>query len=67
MPMRERTSRMDALAKRLPGLQLTEVYEPAFSLIDLFAGMVDDNELRYVPWSACISREAELRGTKKTK
>eukprot|EP00971_Amphidinium_carterae_P187005 3712003-Amphidinium_carterae.1 len=64
LPQHERGIRVDRLKERLPGLDLSEDFEPAHKLVDVAAAMVELSRVRYIPWNECISREQEVLGTK---
>eukprot|EP00971_Amphidinium_carterae_P344423 6484831-Amphidinium_carterae.2 len=59
LPQHERGLRVDCLKERLPGLDVTEDFEPAHRLVDAAAAMVETSRVRYIPWNECISREQE--------
>ena len=56
----ERDSRRDALEKKLTGFDVRGLHEPSHSLINRFATMLQKNEIRYVPWEKCTTRESEI-------
>jgi hypothetical protein len=63
----ERQARFRALQGKLPGMVLNGPWEVGHGVTDTVVTMMEDNVLRYIPWEACVSREAELQGTKKLK
>ena len=50
LPVPERNSRLDALKKRLVGLELTGKLAVAHSLVDMASQMAEDNAVKYIPW-----------------
>ncbi|CAE7654031.1 unnamed protein product [Symbiodinium sp. CCMP2592] len=61
----ERSERYERQAKKLVGISLKGPVEPADALVDLAVASYEANELRYIPWDRCVSKEAELAGEKK--
>ncbi|CAE7763142.1 unnamed protein product [Symbiodinium sp. CCMP2592] len=61
----ERSERYERQAKKLVGITLKGPLEPADALVDLAVASYEANELRYIPWDRCVSKEAELAGEKK--
>ncbi|CAE6967752.1 unnamed protein product [Symbiodinium sp. CCMP2592] len=61
----ERSERYERQAKKLVGISLKGPLEPADALVDLSVASYEANELRYIPWDRCVSKEAELAGEKK--
>ena len=61
----ERSERYERQARKLTGISLKGPLEPADALIDLAVASYEANELRYIPWERCVSKEAELAGEKK--
>ncbi|CAE7679226.1 rad50 [Symbiodinium sp. CCMP2592] len=61
----ERSKRYERQAKKLVGISLKGPLEPADALVDLAVASYEANELRYIPWDRCVSKEAELAGEKK--
>ena len=66
LPVLEREARRDRVAKRLTGLNLVGELEPSFRLQDLVFEIFDANNIKYVPWEACTSRDSELADGTKT-
>jgi hypothetical protein len=64
VPQPERNARLDSQKKRLLGLSLTGVHEPAHGLVDNVAQQKEDEILRYIHPEDCSSRESELRSGK---
>ena len=67
LPQAERSVRIRRLAARLPGLRLDGNMEPSHHLIDAVATMVEDNTLKYISWSECLSRDDEAVGIKRSR
>ncbi|CAE7929686.1 unnamed protein product, partial [Symbiodinium necroappetens] len=61
----ERSERYERQAKKLTGISLKGPLEPADALVDLAVASYEANELRYIPWERCVSKEAELAGERK--
>ncbi|CAE7541257.1 unnamed protein product [Symbiodinium sp. CCMP2592] len=61
----ERSEQYERQAKKLVGISLKGPLEPADALVDLAVASYEANELRYIPWDRCVSKEAELAGEKK--
>lgn len=67
MPREERNSRLLALRRRLPGLDLTELNIPSHHLVDVFSQMQEEGQMRHVPWQEYASRQDEAKGVKRVK
>ena len=67
LPLPERVSRRSDQQRRLPGIKIVGLLEPANTLIDYCQGLYDDNVLQFVDPSKCVSRDQELHGQKKEK
>ena len=67
MPAEERTVRLDRLRARYVGHDITGELEPSHALTDLLAGMLESGQIRYVTWSSCTPRDAEVHGVKNWK
>ena len=65
VPMAERSTRMDALKAALGGLDISGEHEPAHGLLDKCCAMFEQNSIKYVEPSACISRSFEVQGSEK--
>ena len=65
VPNAERAARHIEQKARLRGLNLEGEFECSHSLLDIVAQQFERDELRYVPISACATREQELTGIKK--
>ena len=65
LPAEERIVRLARLRTRFPGMDIDGVYAPSHSLVDLLTQMLETNQIRYVPWSACTCRDQEVLGVKK--
>jgi hypothetical protein len=61
----ERASRYDIQQLKLQGLVLRGELECSDGLIDLAISQFDDNRLRYIKWSQCLKKEAEMDGVRK--
>ncbi len=57
----ERSERHEQQAKRLVGVSIKGSSEPSEQLVDLCVGIYERNQLAYVPWSKCSSREQEVQ------
>jgi len=65
LPLPEREAKRLKQQASLTGIRIQGPLEPAHSVIDALHSMKDDDILRYLDPSQCISREMELKGTKK--
>ena len=62
----ERSERFEAQQKRLTGVKITGMLEPADSLVDAAVAIYESDRIKYIEWQNCISREHEiLTSTKK--
>ena len=61
----ERAERYERQVKKLTGVSLRGPLEPADALVDAAVASYEANELKYIPWEKCVSKEDELRGEKK--
>ena len=59
MPQPEREQRFQALRATLPGMACTGVHEPADSLVDRMAQMLERGRLLYIAWQDCPSKDQE--------
>ena len=64
LPIQEVASRFSALELKLAPLKIESVLEPSHTLINSMAQCLDDGRLRYIEWSKCTSRSAELNNVK---
>ena len=64
LPIQEIAARFSALEKKLQPLKIENVLEPSHSLVNSLAQCADDGRLRYIEWSRCTSRSAELNNVK---
>eukprot|EP00435_Cladocopium_sp_Y103_P058259 s502_g20.t1 len=64
LPIQEIATRFTALEKKLQPLKIESVLEPSHSLVNSLAQCADDGRLRYIEWSKCTSRSAELNSLK---
>ena len=60
----EREARLELQRQNLRGLDISGPLEPAHSLYDLCASMVEKNEVAYIGPTKCLSRQQELMGGK---
>ncbi|CAK9057508.1 unnamed protein product, partial [Durusdinium trenchii] len=67
MPAPERDARLALQRQHLRGLDISGPLEPAHSLYDMCAQMVERNEVAYISPSKCLSRQQELMGAKPEK
>ena len=63
----ERTVRLQKLKTDYPGLDIEGPLEPAHSLYDLVMNIYENEEIRYIAPSRCLSRQQELAGIKPEK
>ena len=56
----ERAERYNKQVSKLKGLTVKGPSEPSETLVDLAVGAYEANELRYIPWDRCTSREQEV-------
>ena len=63
----ERTQRMEALRAELRGIDIRGELEPAHGLLDKTCKMFDDNTIRWLEPSTCISRSMEVQGATKAR
>ena len=65
-PAVEREERRLRLATGLgPGVQLGNSYEPSNALVNEAAEMFEESAIKYITWSRCTDRLAEVAGLKK--
>ena len=64
LPIQEIAARFSALERKLQPLKIENVLEPSHSLVNSLAQCADDGRLRYIEWSRCTSRSAELNNVK---
>ena len=67
IPFAERSTRMEALKRRLSGVSIKGEYEPAHVLLEKACAMFDQNLVKYLEPSVCISRAYEVQGSKQTR
>ena len=58
---------MEALKRRLSGVSIKGEYEPAHVLLEKACAMFDQNLVKYLEPSVCISRAYEVQGSKQTR
>ena len=63
----EREARLELQRQTFRGLDISGPLEPAHSLYDLCASMVEKNEVAYIGPTKCLSRQQELMGSKPEK
>lgn len=63
----ERRMRLEDQRTRLSGISISGPLEPAHSLYDLCASMIESNEIKYISPSKCLTRHQELQGQKPDK
>jgi hypothetical protein len=63
----EREARLGRQREQLRGLDIKGPIEPAHSLYDLCAAMIQRNEIAYINPNRCLSRQQELMGAKPEK
>ena len=63
----EREARLELQKQTFRGLDISGPLEPAHSLYDLCASMVEKNEVAYIGPTKCLSRQQELMGAKPEK
>ena len=61
----ERAERIERQRKKLAFLTIKGFSEPSESLIDKCVACYESNELRYISWESCTSREQEVGSDKK--
>ena len=61
----ERAERYNKQVSKLKGITIKGPSEPSETLVDLAVGAYEANELRYIPWDRCTSREQEVSSEKK--
>ena len=61
----ERAERYDKQCKKLVGLTIKGASEPSEALVDKAVSAYEGNELRYISWEACTSREQEVASDRK--
>ena len=61
----ERAERIERQRKKLAFLTIKGFSEPSESLIDKCVACYESNELRYISWESCASREQEVGSDKK--
>ena len=67
LPAQEREERLRRLKQRVTGFSISGDYEPAYSLIDTYATMMEESTFKIIPLSRCVSREQELNAAKSNK
>lgn len=67
LPAQERDERLRRLKQRITGFTIHGDHEPAYSLIDSYASMMEESTFKYIPLSKCVSREQELHAARADK
>ena len=67
LPPSERLARIENQKRRLAGLDLSRSNEVAHSVCDLFVGIMESDQLRYVHPSKCTTRAQEVSSSKPPK
>ena len=65
LPTLEREAKRSNQETRLTGVLIEGELEPSHALMDKAAAMLQDGVVRYIPPSACVSRDTELASGKK--
>ena len=63
----ERTQRMEALRADLRGIEISGEMDPAHILLDKACKMFDDNTIKWLEPSTCVSRSMEVQGRTKSR
>ena len=64
MPIEEHHVRLVALKRKLTGLVLAGPNEPSHRFVDSLVQQLETGQLKYLPWSSCMTREDEVQGKK---
>lgn len=64
LPIQEIAARFTSLERKLAPLKIESMLEPSHALVNAIAQCADDGRLRYIEWSRCTSRSAELNNVK---
>lgn len=67
LPAHERDERLRRIRQKITGFEIAGDYEPAHSVVDTYAHMIEEGALRILPLSKCISRDQELQANKQDK
>ena len=67
LPPQEMDERLRKIREKITGFDISGDYEPAHSVVNAFAQMLDEAVLKVLPLSKCISREQELLSVKQDK
>ena len=65
LPTLEREAKRSNQETRLTGILIEGELEPSHALVDKAAAMLQDGVVRYIPPSACVSRDTELASGKR--
>ena len=63
----ERTQRMEALRTDLRGVEISGELEPSHGLLDRACAIFDNNSVKWLEPSVCVSRSMEVQGTTKSR
>ena len=66
LPIQEVASRFASLQTKLDPIKIESVMEPSHQLINLIAQCLEDGRVRYIEWSRCTTRAAEVNNLKET-
>ena len=64
LPPQELDARLALLQEKILPLKIQGRLEPSHHLINTVCQMVDDQRIRYVPWSACTTRAQEINSVR---
>ena len=64
LPVQELEARYNAVKLKVAPFTLDQTAEPSHALINLAAQCVEEGRLRYIDWSRCTSRKAEVESIK---
>ena len=67
LPAQEKDARLKKIQKKITRFEVAGVFEPAHCVIDAYAQMVAEGNIKILPLSRCISREQELHSVKTDK
>ena len=63
----ERSQRMEMLRTQLAGLSISGEYEPSHGLLDKCCAMYEQNSIKWLEPSVCVSRSLEVQGATKSR
>ncbi|MEM1007958.1 MAG: hypothetical protein AAGJ35_03040 [Myxococcota bacterium] len=67
LPAADKAARLREQEARLNGLQIRGELQPSYALIDLVAGILENDCIVWIPPSKCSKRDAEIQNTMKEK